>query len=327
MAIDQSVLDSIKVISHASETDLARALDADGQTGDEPLPKRLFRGQVDRQPPRHWPAKDHPLVKKHAFRMEKLLPTDYRKLEEVIEAVGARTRTYADLDRAYGDRIAAVRSRMTEFLMTRHSKWADASVQQWYGSIKGSDRANKLLSVGQHYGLPTHFTDLSSKWRASLWFASHRWSGGYVAGGWGVVYEFDVAAVEAAATEANRIFNKNRQIADCALIDIRDTPQILAPRASSQGGFSLISLESPLFLNELLRRNGLTVHLFERGAAESAVNAVQHAQLVPPNDEMADLFKETASPKASLFSDAVTWINARDPILLVSDQDKPLIFA
>jgi hypothetical protein len=70
--------------------------------------------------------------------------------------------------------------------------------------LNGTDRADKLLSIGQHYGLRTHFLDMTSDWQAAIWFATHDWTTGtYRAGGDGVIYRFDVQNLIKAQDEAN----------------------------------------------------------------------------------------------------------------------------
>ena len=198
--LDQNVFDKLSVTTLPSEQSVCDQLRSSG----DPLktsPQWLFRGQISRRPLRKWPPVDENGIKKHSIELECLLPTDYRNLEERLE----RGESRAGLDPIYGDRIAAIRSLVTTYLIQCHSCWNDQQVQSWYNALNGTDRAHKLLSIGQHYGLRTHELDMTSDWQVALWFATHDWTtGNYVPGGDGVIYRSNLRNLSKAETKANR---------------------------------------------------------------------------------------------------------------------------
>ncbi len=198
--LDQNILDKMSVTTLQSEQYLCDQLRSSGDPL-ETSPKWLFRGQISRRPLRRWPPVNEPGIPKHKYTLECLLPTDYRNFEERLE----RGESHAGLDPIYGDRIAAIRSLVTTYLIQCHSCWNDQQIQGWYNGLNGADRADKLLSIGQHYGLRTHELDMTSDWQVALWFATHDWTtGNYVPGGDGVIYRFDVHNLIKAETKANR---------------------------------------------------------------------------------------------------------------------------
>ncbi len=320
---DQNIFDAIPVTRHASEEDAAAGLQKLGQVGTAPNPQWLFRGQVSRQPKRKWPPVDEPQVKMHALEMEQLQPSDYRELEARLE----KGESKAGLDPIYGDRVVGIRSTLTTYLMQCHSCWGDTAIQAWFVGLAGSSKADKLLSIGQHYGLRTHLMDWSADWEAAMWFASHQWTtGDYVKGGDGVIYQLKVRDLVQAEHDANAALGLVIPNAMRRHVDIRDTPALLAPRASAQRGASIANVESPCFLQELIRQNALSVHVFPRGTTPSSLNSITKEQLVPPADQMAALFDE-AGQGGALFQHAIGWIHANFPTLTPTVHDRGLIFA
>jgi len=81
----QNIFDSLPEIQHLSEHDAAAALRTLGQMGTAPSPRWVFRGQISRQPKRNWPPIDELVANKHTFKLEQLLPSDYRQLESRLE--------------------------------------------------------------------------------------------------------------------------------------------------------------------------------------------------------------------------------------------------
>ncbi len=319
--LDQNILDQIPVHRFDTEQAICDELKSQGGGPLDSSPKWLFRGQVSRRPRRKWPPVEEDNVKKHALELEQLLPTDYRKLEERLEANEARP----GLEPIYGDRIAGIRSLTATYLMQCHSHWGDQDVQDWYEGLAGTDLADKLLSIGQHYGMLTHFLDLTSDWRVALWFATHKWSGDYIPGGDGVIYQFrlkELCCAEKAANDALAIKNPKEQFRH---VDIRDTPAILAPRARAQRGFSLISVESPHLVQAMIQKKAIKVLVFPRGAQPSPDNSLTRDLLAPPIDEMAVLFDECKGGKR--WSDVVTWLGQPGYGLSTSNLDHQHLFA
>lgn len=318
--LDQNILANPSLHPFDTEQALCDELKSLGGDPLDPSPKWLFRGQVLRRPRRKWPPVDEANHKKHAFELEQLLPTDYRKLEERLEAGESK----AGLDPIYGDRIAKIRSWTTTYLMERHSCWDDQKVQDWYKDLAGTDRPDKLLSIGQHYGMRTHFLDLTSDWQVALWFASHDWSGNYIPEGDGVIYQFrlkELCLAEQAANDALQFTNPKDKFRH---VDIRDTPTILAPRAEAQRGFSLINVESPHLVQAMIQQSAIEVLVFPRGAQPSPDNSWTKDALVPSPDEMSELFDECKGGKP--WSDVVKWLGQPGYDLTPSGSDHQHLF-
>ena len=251
-------------------------------------------GQISRRPLRRWPPVDEPGIPKHKYTLECLLPTDYRNFEERLE----RGESHAGLDPIYGDRIAAIRSLVTTYLIQCHSCWNDQQIQGWYNGLNGADRADKLLSIGQHYGLRTHELDMTSDWQVALWFATHDWTtGNYVPGGDGVIYRFDVHNLIKAETKANRDLAVKIAKERFRDVDIRDTSPILAPRALAQRGFTLIRAESPHLIQAIIQQNAIEALVFPRGIQPATDNCLTRDLIVPPHDQMSALYEECRAAK------------------------------
>jgi hypothetical protein len=168
--------------------------------------------------------------------------------------------------------------------------------------------------------------DWSSDWQVAIWFASHQWaSGDYEPGGDGVIYQLDVSCLLSAESAANTALGLAAP-SQCRHVDIRDTPSLIAPRALAQRGFSVANIESPCFLQELISRKAISLHVFPRGTASCKLNSLTRAQLVPPADEMYVLF-EDARTGGALFQQAIHWIQTNYPHLAPTGHDIALIFA
>jgi hypothetical protein len=215
---------------------------------------------------------------------------------------------------------------MTLYLMQCHSFWGDNTVQLWEAGL-GTAKPDKLLSIGQHYGLRTHLMDWTSDWEVAMWFATHQWnSGGYEQGGDGVIYQLGISELILAENTANAALGLKSATEVCRHVDIRDTPAPLAPRAFAQRGFSIANVESPCFLQELINQKAITVNVFPRAVTACGLNALTKSQLVPPADEMYTLFESARTDKV-LFQNALNWIQAHYPHLMPTISDIGYIFA
>lgn len=321
-APDQKILSNITVTDLGSEQELCAMLGELGLDPTESAPKWLFRGQVSRRPRRKWPPVDEGSIKKHAFELEELLPTDYRVLEQRLEAGESK----AGLEPIYGDRISRIRALTTTYLMQCHSCWGEHQIQKWFNGLTGTDRADKMLSIGQHYGMRTHFLDFSSDWQVALWCGSHDWAtGDYIPGGDGVIYQIEIANLrkaEKAASSALCITTPKEMFRH---VDIRDTPPMLAPRALAQRGFSLINVESPHLIQAMIKENAIKVLVFPRGARPSPDNSLTKEMIAPPLDEMATLFDECKAGKR--WADITHWLAQPGYLQVASDLDHQHLFA
>lgn len=299
--LDPKIIDGMPVNVVASEQALCDTFAPFSSSALIPTPPYLFRGQASRWR-RKWPPVTEPGFAKHALSFESLIPTDYRMLEERLERGESRT----SLDPIYGDRIAQVRALDATYLMQCHSCWGDAQVQAWVGALTPPAKADKLLSIGQHYGLRTHFLDLTSDWEVALWFASHRWTGEYIPGGDGVIYRIDTGKLGDAEKAANTALGITTAKDACRHVDIRDTPAAIAPRARAQRGFSLINVESPHFLQAMIQQKAVEAFVFPRGAGPAPGNSLSKDMLAPPHDEMAALFEQCKAGR--MWPDVVRWL-------------------
>ena len=254
--------------------------------------------------------------------MEHLVPADYRQLESRLE----KGESKPGLLPMYGERIASIRSAITLYLMQCHSSWNDPSVQAWEAQLQNVHRSDTLLSIGQHYGLRTHLMDWSADLAVAFWFATHQWgTGNYVQGGDAVIYRVKLDALQQAEQHANNALSLTNPSQMFRHVDISGTPPVLAPRASAQKGFSVCGLESPQLLQAMIASKCISVHVFPRGVAPSSANLLTKTQLVPPFDQMANLFEECRQ-QGTLFQYAINWVTAQYPTLAATINDAPHIF-
>lgn len=241
---------------------------APSQPIDDLTPAYLYRGQTGRFTERSWPAYDMGVLSRgHYSKFESLVPTDTRKLEAALLAGPAvlDTARRQALEDEYGQMIADIRVGITlnaakdtaKLLgLARESQWLTDSMSNKYF-------LDKLLSIGQHYGLATQYMDASSDWQVALSFATHGFESAVhidEATRPGVVYRIDreklVAVLQRVAGELGYDSRRFR------LIDIRDTPPKLAARASIQHGWSIVGLEQPEVLAGLISDGGITALTF-----------------------------------------------------------------
>ena len=306
--LDQNIFDGFVCTRFDSEdaicqklSELARNNPPDGTN------KYLFRGQQQRYK-RPWPPEDKPTsqgtcLPNHSLTIEGLLPSDYRGLEEEI----AKGIPKANLEPKYGQHIANVRALLTTYLIQCHSKWYTGAVQKWYRGLT-SDKAAKLLSIGQHYGFRSCYLDVTGDWEVAVWFATHGWKNGeYLASNGGgndnkgseddaVVYVFHYQKLLAAAKDANDIIGGISQPTPCGVVEILDTPAELAPRARCQSGASIFGLDSPYFLQAAILKKAVECWSFKRGSKPAGCNCLAKQHLVPPYDEMANLYQGLHDP-------------------------------
>lgn len=296
-------------------------------------PRFLYRGQ-SREYRRRWPLREGPFgplladdlvdlgfweldpptlrppipLVPYTMDLPALIPTDFRAYEQHLSGGGAAEPQAED---AFDEMVTYFWGRVCAFIVgLAVSLKGDAGASMWYRTQWEADtpRLYKLRSVGQHYGMETGLLDASSSLAVALWFASHEFqSGTYKTGNQGVIYRIDQTRLE----EAERWIRQlpGHESFDACSVDIRDTPESVAPRAVRQQGWSLVGWEHPRLLIKMVACGGLTQHVFRTGAAPSAFNDLSRGSLVPADDVMAQLFgRFWDKPRVSL-EEAQTWID------------------
>jgi hypothetical protein len=156
----------------------------------EPCPDYLYRGQSNRYL-RRWPPKAEPGIPKHHYELDGIIPTDYRGLEDAIEAG-----TASSIPLFYSDEAARLRSVLTWGAVVEHGDILPTqdheAVKQW---LKAQDhlchRFDAVGSIGQHYGLMTGYTDASASLAVAFWMATRDFNtGAYLPSGHSVIYRW-----------------------------------------------------------------------------------------------------------------------------------------
>jgi hypothetical protein len=285
----------------------------------------LFRGQQQRYI-RYWPPEDISISQwtfwgKHSIAMESLVPIDYRDMENAIANGICRKH----LEWIYGQRIANVRSFLTTYLIQCHSKWHSYVVQSWYNGLQNASKSAKLLSIGQHYGLRSCYLDVTYDWQVAVWFATHDWkTGEHIKSDTSVIYVFNIPNLRK-ASNCLETFQHPRN-----LVDIRDTPSELAPRAKAQQGGSIIGIESPIFLQELIHKKAIECWEFKSGHTQSNLNSLQKYLLVPPCDEMARIYniiRGVNNPSNRQWNAFLNWVTINYPGINATQDDHNYLFA
>ncbi len=271
----------------SSENDLAFRLAQEDPTpaGITETPHFLYRGQPSRYS-RSWPPAPQNGIPLDAYAdFDSIIPTDYRQFE-----AGIRGNVPEGMLRdRYGDPVANLRSFLTIYAARQRAQASlDVSLCRWVDDSLHHRTVpptiHHLLSIGQHYGFRTHYLDATSAWSVAMVFATRQWSGSsagtYLSPGEAVIYRIDHAILES----VQQCFMANHPQIPCRAVDIRSTPLLLAPRAAGQHGWSIIGLESPYFLSDLINAGGVRAFRFQRTGPSSCNTDALFQQMQPSAD-------------------------------------------
>ena len=245
-------------------------------------PTFLYRGQSGRFF-RRWPPEDTIDTPADSYTLDSIIPSDYRYIESLIRA-GQKSDHSTQL--VHSNHITVLRALAVYVAIgvVNLDSAQRSKIDNWFSNMETSAFCNHLLSIGQHCGLPTGYSDVTSDKRVALWFATHNWcSGDYISGEHGIIYRINYNIL-ALAQEAINMMRDYTELLACRTIDIRSVPQELTPRPHLQHGFSLAGFESPWLLMELIRREGIEGYIFKRGPTVSSENTIQKIDIAPTDD-------------------------------------------
>lgn len=289
----------------------------------------IYRGQLSRRG-RCWPPNGgHSIGERHLAKyellLERIVPSDYRDLEPLI-ASGHSSPGDNDV---FETLPAQVRQAVTYLkLCSLKNSLGNSDVDLWmqqFHDMSDGDRYTKIGSIAQHYDFLTAYVDWTSSAQVALWFATHNWTGDYHVPGMGrVIYRIDLAIL----TDVEN--NLNTQAGHSGNTrfrhtDIRDIPSALAHRPKAQEGWSIVNMETPSFLMELIHQNAIVA--FEFDNPNLSERNVHTRQTLAPVDTLSQLLSETVFPGVSV-SKLTQWvdenINADLPSALHIDLTNPL---
>lgn len=167
----------------------------------------------------------------------------------------------------------------------------------------------KLVSIAQHYELPTTMVDITSSLDVASWFATHSWTDGCpYAEGEGVIYRFDKNLIRRIIQkELHESFvPKIAQMEACALYgisDIRDMDIAYGARPKAQHGGSIFGLENSLlyltmnianFKTQYNSGDAFSAHVFPIRKDAATSLGLSKNDLAPPGDSVQQVFSRPA---------------------------------
>jgi len=293
-------------------------------------PQYLYRGQLQ-EFRRQWPLKersyrplsdedlidpdiwqfDHselrlpiPLLP-YTLDLPSLIPIDTRAYEEYLEGVKEDARA----EEVFDDLMVYFWTSVCSFIVgLAIIKTKETAAIDWYrAQWQDLPRLYKLRSIGQHYGMETGLLDATSSVHVALWFATHDFrSGAYSIDNQSIIYRIDLEKLKEVEQWTMDLPEHEGKF-DAFSVDIRDTPENVAPRAVRQQGWSLVGWEHPRLVAKMVAKGGLTQYLFPTGATPSRMNSLQHSFLAPGDDLMRQLFERFWPRQLRSIADAQEW--------------------
>jgi FRG domain len=291
----------------------------------------LYRGQ-GREYRRRWPLIDGPfrdltetdLIDVSCWRCNpgslKLPVTLVRELMDLPSLIPTNTRAYerylqggADWqENAFEDMMVYFWTAVCIFLLGLACRvLGDSDGLQWLESQWNADypALYKLRSVGQHYGMDTGLLDATTSVPVALWFATHDFAtGSYRANDSAILYRIDREGLRRVEAWLRNIPEHEGKF-DAASVDIRDTPPMIALRASRQQGWSLVGWDHPRLVIRMAAERLITRCDFCTGSAPTAVNCLTREYITPGKDPMAKLFAIFWQKRPRSLDDAQVWID------------------
>lgn len=329
----------------SSEEALAEVLESEQRAAPE---QYLYRGQAAEYR-RRWPLSPGPFRPLTTTDLENLalwrfepkslmLPVPLeRGMVDLPSLIPTNTRAYEHYVRdgpagwredAFDDMMVYFWTAVCTFILGLACRvWRDTPALNWVLRQWDEDfpALYKLRSVGQHYGMDTGLLDATSSFKVALWFATHDFSSGeYRAHDSAVIYRIDrhqLPEVEAWL----RAIPEHEGEFDAASVDIRDTPETIAPRAVRQEGWSLVGWDHPRMIIRMASQGFLTRYVTRTGSSPSPANDLTRDYLLPVADPTGILFRIYWPEPLRSLEDAQAWIDrywnidASRPIVLDED--------
>jgi hypothetical protein len=244
----------------------------------------------------------------YTFDLPSLIPTDTRAYETHLWSAGREGRT----DEPYEETITLFAISVCVFIVGLAAiKSGSLNAADWYQAQLEHDFPHlyKLRSIGQHYGMDTGLLDATSSIPVALWFASHSFrSGEYLSRKESIIYRIDRFLLREVEQWAAALPEHDGEF-DATSIDIRDTPQDVAPRAYRQQGWSLVGWDHPRLMIRMVATGGLTQYCFRTGAVPSRMNALEHEYVVPSADPVRAIFEKFWTHQPESLDAVQAWID------------------
>jgi hypothetical protein len=139
--------------------------------------------------------------------------------------------------------------------------------------------------------------------------ATHDWTkGGYVPGQH-VIYRMDFQECVDLIGDLN--LNREQVVGNAfpiSLVDIRDTPFLLAQRPTIQHGWSLVGMEQHNLIENIVRNETVTAFEFD-GVAPGKRNTLTKSQIAPEDDFFTELDR-ILLPEMQSDQDVQLWLDA-----------------
>jgi hypothetical protein len=158
----------------------------------------------------------------------------------------------------------------------------------------------RLISVCQHYELPSTMVDFTWSWDSALWFATHHWRGDPATEGEGVVYRVDIGRlnrlVEAFFAPGTYHYRERvlNGIIGCA--DIAHGDPALGLRPLRQSGLSLFGLENSFVYLMMTMEEAWSAFVFPLDVQSSTATTKRRIDHCPEESEdpTLNVFKAAA---------------------------------
>ena len=273
LGIPSPGLEKVTVIGPATEAQVLINLKADADL-------YWFRGQPGRHD-RVWPPESRKDIDADAYTMESIVPSEYRGLEHEIRS---GNKAALKFNPEYNTGFVVAKYVAAEIIVDELAKTKPSVAQylNYLNTLRIRDRADQLLSLAQHAGVKTAYTDLSHNPKVALHFACVEFNGN-TPNGTGYIYRIRKEALKNALTTLQLNTGIPRGV-----VELNQVPSDLTPRPTNQQGVTAFGLEVGEVLLNLIANDAIQRFDVIRDGSGTYPN---QSFIYPTNDPMHQEFR------------------------------------